>query len=165
MRYRLRVRSRPRDDSEEVLDAIRHQLKRMKLRAPPRPRDEDGKLLDPIIPADITQLTDERLGQLQSEFAAMAQYTQMQLALRAVEHAIAKRNDRIMRARVRLEKSGTNDDKAAKTDVDSRAKKTTQMLLVAESAERLTQAVHDGYIIGRDLCSREQTRRQQLWNK
>jgi hypothetical protein len=161
-RYKLKARTPQKDDSGDILDALRQQLTRMRVRAVRRPVDAEGEPLQPQFPHDVSKLTDEALARRQSEFAAMAQYAQFQLALRAVEHSIARRADRITRAKVRLEKSGTNDDKAAKTEVDSRSRATSHLLLIAEGGERLTQAVLDGYIIGRDLCSREQTRRQSM---
>lgn len=149
-------------DQDAVIDAMRERLKSMRLHSPRRPKKEDGSLLDPSLPADITSINDEHLGRLHGEFAAMCQYAQFQLAMRATEHAIAKRVDRFTRARVRLEKSGTNDDKAAKVEIDSRTRKSGIELLVGEGQERLTQAIFDSYLIGRDLCSREMSRRMGL---
>jgi hypothetical protein len=146
-------------DGREVLDSLKDKLKRMKLRVPERPRTDDGKLIDPRIPADITLLNDEQLGRLHGEFAAMSAYVYGQLGLRSVEHSIQKRIDKVTRAKVRLLKSGTVDDKAAKTEVDSRVKSSGEKLIVAEGAEVLTQAIMDSYLVGRDLCSREMTRR------
>lgn len=144
---------------DAILESIKARLREMKVRAPRRPKNEDGSLLEPVLPADITAISDLALGKLHGEFACMAQYAQFQHALRAVEYSVEKRHDKITRAKVRMEKSGTNDDKAAKVEVDSRCRESSLRLLVGEGQERLTEAVLNGYTIGRDLCSREMTRR------
>lgn len=146
-------------EKDQFIDELRVRLQRMKLHVPRRPKDENDEVLDPSMPSDITNLNDTRLGQLHGEFAAMASYVYGQLGLRSVEHAIAKRAERLTRAKVRIEKSGTVEDKAAKTEVDSRTRAVSELLLIAESTEVLTRAVFDGYLVGRDLCSREMTRR------
>lgn len=164
MRYIIRSggkeeTSRFQREREVVLQQLRDRLKQMRVKAPRRPRAEDGSKLDPLLPPDVTAITDEELGRLQGEFALMAQYAQFQVALRSIEHAIAKRGDRFTRARVRMEKTGAQADKAAKVEVDPRTRAISFELLVGESQETLTEAVLQGFVIGRDLCSREQTRR------
>jgi hypothetical protein len=144
---------------DELIVLLNERLRKMKLRVPHRPKDENERDMNPEMPADITSLNDEQLGKLHGEFAALASYVYGQLGLRSVEHAISKRADRLTRAKVRLEKDGTVEDKAAKTEVDKRTQAVSELLLVAEGTEVLTKAIHDGYLVGRDLCSREMTRR------
>lgn len=147
------------EEKDQFIAELKERLQKMKLRVPHRPKDESEEYLEPMMPGDITSLTDEGLGKLHGEFAAMVSYVYAQMGLRAVEHAISKRADRLMRARVRLEKSGTVEDKAAKTEVDSRTRAVSELLLVAESTEVLTKSILDGFIVGKELCSREMTRR------
>lgn len=151
-----------KDDSEEIIELLRDRLRQMKLRVPRRPRGAHDRPLDPKVPRDITMLNDEQLGRLHGEFAAMVAYVNGQLGLKSVEAAIARRADKITRARVRLTKEGTVDDKAAETEIDPRVVETGELLLVAESVEVMTKAIYDGYVVGRDLCSRELTRRMNL---
>jgi hypothetical protein len=159
------AKDRAQAAQSEVLELLRERLQKMRLRVPRRPKDIDGNPLDPQMPADITMLNDEQLGRLHGEFAAMVSYVYGQLGLRAVEHSISKRADKLMRAQVRLGKSGTVEDKAASTETDSRTRAVSELLLVAEATERLTQAIHDGYLVGRDLCSRDMTRRMSTNNQ
>lgn len=155
-----RLRTKKFDSGYDgVLDTMRARLDSMQVRVPRRPKNADGGLLEPRLPTDITALSPEGLGKLYNEFSCMAQYAQFQLALRSVEHAVTKRVDRLTKARVRLEKAGTNDDKAAKVEVDPRSRKSSLEQLTSEGEERLTQAVLDVYLIGKDTCSREMTRR------
>lgn len=163
-RYTIRkplepVKPKVPDDRELVIEQMRQRLKLMKVRAIPRPRNRKGDWLNPTLPTDITLVTDEALGRIHSEFACMAQYVQFQLALRAVEHAVSKREERVVRARIRLTKSGTNDDKAAKTEVASETRAASLTAMIGEAEEMLTQSLLDGYVIGKDVSSREMTRR------
>lgn len=151
-----------KDDSEEVLQVLHERLKRIRLKVPPRPLGPDGKPANPVLPRDITLLTDEKLGRLHGEFAAMVSYTYGQLAVQSVKHGISKRYERIVRAKVRLTKSGTVDDKAAKVEVDPRVQKSSLDMLAAESMEVLTESIHQGFQVGKDVCSREITRRMGL---
>lgn len=158
MRYILRSNSS--FDRAEILEEIRRKtFTRLRVQAFPRPTKRDGTLLDPRLPSDLTVLNDVQLGRLYSEFACMAQYVQLHIAERAVEYSLAKAEDRHVRARVRLTKSGTNGDKEAKTEMDPRAAKTGLRLFKGEAIHSMTEAVMAAYIIGRDATSREMTRR------
>lgn len=153
-----------RDNGEAILLELKERLRRMKLRVPQRPKDEKGNYIDPQVPPDITKLNDEQLGKLHSQFAAMMAYVYGQVGLRAVERAIAEQTNIKTRAHVRLVKTGTVADKQAKVETDSRAETSGEMLLVAQSAEGLTQAIFNAYQVGRDLCSRELTRRMNVYS-
>ena len=152
-------------ENPRAIDTIRDKIKPMMIKKIQRPVDENGDPLNPVLPPDLTALTDECLGRLFSEFACMAQYVKLHLAVRIVEVAEAKRSDKIMRARVRLEKTGTVEDKAAKVEVDPRTRKTSMSLLVDEGTETMTAAIMETYLIGRDACSREMSRRQRVYDQ
>lgn len=126
---------------------------------PQKPSRSDGSLIEPVLPPDLTVLTDEALGRLFSEFALCAQWAQLLLATYAVKTATKKRADKMTRAQVRLEKSGTNQDKEAKVELDPRTSESSYKLLLGEALSSLTDATLQGYLIGRDACSREMTRR------
>ena len=160
--HRRRYQKQVQHERDHVLDQLRSRLKKMRIRMPKRPLDEHGKCVDPMLPYDITQITDEELGRIHGAFALMAQYVKFQVSLRAVEHAIARRAENSIRARVRLEKDGTVADKAAQVEVDVRTRDVSLEALIGESEERLTEAILDGYLIGRDASSREIARRKEL---
>lgn len=159
---RRRYQKQVADEKDYVIDKLRERLRSMRLKMPKRPKDENGDWLDPMLPADITMITDEELGRIHGAFALMAQYVKFQVSLRAVEHAIAKRAENSIRARVRLEKDGTVADKGAQVEMDVRTRDVSLEALIGESEERLTAAILDGYLIGRDASSREIARRKEL---
>jgi len=151
------------DGVKEALAQVQKQFNQYQVRPPHRPLGDNGKPLNPILPTDLTRLNDVQLGRLQSEFACMAIYAKLHLAVRAIEHAAAKRAERLAKAKIRLEKSGTVDDKNAKVEVDPRVRAASFISLVREGGEVMTTALLESYVIGREACSREQTRRQRVF--
>lgn len=151
----------PKEDNRlrEVFDRIDSKFKSLGLTVPRRPKTLDGEDLNPELPADLTALTDQELGRLHGEFACMAQYIQLRLAQRSVETSVYKSEERKLRAKVRLEKTGTNPDKEAKAEVDPRVRELGFHYLVAEGAQTMTDAAMSAFLIGRDATSREMTRR------
>lgn len=141
---------------EKALERVRG----LGVRMIPRPLTRDGKPLDPVLPPDLTLLNDIQLGKLFSEFACMAQYVQFSMAQKSVDTAVRRREEKFIRAKVRLSKVGTVADKESKVEVDPVARKAAFETSVSESTEVLTEAVMQQYLIGRDACSREMTRRQ-----
>lgn len=150
------------DRLKEVFERIDKKFRTLGLRVPPRPVGEDGEPLDPVLPPDLTALSDQQLGRLFSQFACMAQYIQLYLARRGVETAVYKSEEKKLRAKVRLEKSGTSPDKDAKAEVDPRVREMGFHYLVAEGAWTMTDAAMNAFLIGRDATSREMTRRISL---
>lgn len=150
------------DSYDAILDSLKRKYKLLKLQAPRRPKAEGGKKLNPSLPFDITAISDERLGRLHGEFAAMSQYALFWASYAAVKHAIVRREDRLMRARVRMTVTGSQADKSAKVEISSRVQKLARRMLIVEGVEVLAKATLDGYIIGRDATSREITRRTTL---
>lgn len=156
-------RSRPpvRDESE-ALEEVKTLFQALRVRVLPRPKKSDGELLDPVLPGNLTKLSDEALGNLLGDFAKMVQFIKPRMALKSVELAIQRRRERIIRAQVRAEKHGTVHDKDAQVDCDSRTREAGFHVLVSEGVGTMTDAVMEGYIIGRDTVSREITRRISL---
>ena len=130
-----------------------------------RPLREDGSPLNPVLPADLTFLDDIQLARLYSEFSLMSQYVKLQLARMVVEHSDDKRQEKMTRALVRLEKSGQVGDKDAKCEVDPKTRESAYRTQVSYGTQVLTEAMLESYLIGRDSCSREQTRRQRVWEE
>jgi hypothetical protein len=155
--------ARPVED--RVMDRVRERFDTLRVRTPARPTDSKGEPLNPRLPNDLTTLNDEELGRVFSEFACMCVYVKMHLAVRAVEHAEAKRRDKITRAQVRLTKEGTVEDKAAQVEVDSKTRSSSYELLVVEGTEVMTSALMESFLIGRDAASREMSRRQAAFRE
>lgn len=150
----------PRMVEQNTLQEIRRKFDKMQLRLPARPLSGSGEPLNPQLPADLTVLTDIKLGQLFSEFCCMAQYAQLQLAIKAVETSAKKRLERVVRAQSRLTKEGTVGEQEAQVEIDPSVRDAAFHTLVQEGTESMTNAMLQGYMIGRDACSRELTRRQ-----
>lgn len=159
------VFKRADDGEKELKKSFGDVLKELDVRTVPRPKEAGGIPLNPVLPSDLTLLDDVELGRLFSEFACMAQYVKLRLAVKAVMFSYAKRGEKIVRAKTRLEKSGTVEDKSAKVEVDPRVREASFQTLVSEGADSLTDAVMECYLIGRDMCNREQTRRQIAYEK
>lgn len=150
-------------DDVSVLEQISVEVKKAKFSIPSRPKNADGSNLDPMLPCDLSIISSEELGKLHGQFACMAQYAKLRLAIRSVYKAISKRQDKITRAMVRLEKSGHDGDKTAKTEIDPRIIKVSLDLLKDEGIEACMDAFLESYIIGRDACSREMSRRDMVF--
>lgn len=147
-------------DDNQAVEMARARLKAAKLRMMSRPMREDGEPLDPVLPMNITEISGEELGNLFGEFAIMSQYAVQIVAISSVERAARARIDKYTRAVVHLQKSGTIADKAAKVEVDARVRTTGFDLLKGDSTTALTESMLNSFVIGRDCCSREMSRRQ-----
>lgn len=136
-------------------------MKRLNLRTIPRPSTKDGKPIFPTLPNDLTTLDDHQLGRLYTQFAAMASYVQLELAVVAVERAAVKHVERRLRAERRVVSDGTNiPDRDAEVENDSRVREWALEGTKAEALEMMLTSTLQSYLIGRDATSREQTRRQ-----
>jgi len=151
--------------SEEisVFEEIAKVMKTSRLQMPERPKNEDGSDMNPMLPYDISIISSEELGKLYGQFACMCQYAKIRLAVRSVRKAISKRRDKMVRATVRLEKNGHDGDKTAKTEIDPRTTEVSLALLTEEGTELLMDAALESYLIGRDACSREMSRRDMVF--
>lgn len=160
-----RTQHNPQDETRTIHEEAWAGLEAAQLYGVPRPVTTDGSLLNPRLPPDLTVLNDIMLAKLFSEFACMAQYAKLHLARMAVMAAEAKRNEKLVRAKIRLEKSGQVGDRDAKTEIDPKTVEASFNTHVASGTFDLSEAVMEGYLIGRDACSREQTRRQNIFEK
>ena len=149
----------------EASGLVWDKFRRMGLPLPRRPKDRDGKDLNPQLPTDLTALNDAQLGKVYGEFCVMAQYAQTRLAVHSVTKSVQEAARRYAAAETRLRKEGTVADKASQAEVDPRVRARAVAVLVGESVETLTQAVLEGYLIGRDALSREMTRRSWAFER
>lgn len=134
-------------------------LKAARIRMMTRPLADDGTPLDPKLPNNVTEITSEELGDIHSQFAIMTQYAIQITAIADIERAARARIDKFTRAKTHLFKTGTVQDKAAKVETDPAVQKSSFETLKSDSTHVLTRAMLDSYLTGRDLCSREMTRR------
>lgn len=156
--------------SDVASDYVGEALARVKLNMGPlqlpyirRPAiGSSDELLNPRLPINLTSLNDVQLGRLHGEFCLMAQYVQLQMAVKAVEKATAQKAEKITRAESLLRRSGTVADKAAQVEIDPRVLARSLSSLVGENVEKLSEAFFEVFLIGRDACSREMSRRQWI---
>lgn len=143
-----------------ALDVIKKRLERLQLGLPERPCGPSGDPLDPKLPSDLTSLNDIKLGKLYGQFCQMSQYAQLHLAIYSVQKSVYRQAEKYLRARSHLQQEGTVADKSASVECDKRVREMTMKSLVEQGTEDLTQAMLASFLIGRDACSRELTRRQ-----
>ena len=154
------------ESQEERFAELIRRLGILRLSKVERPLYEDGEPMSPVLPPDLSAITDEALGSLYTEFCAMAQWVGFQVALSSVVRArleiVAKR----VRSRVYLNQSGNREERAAKADTDPQVTSTEDELLLAQNLEALAFPVLNSYLIGKEATSREITRRQGTdWNR
>ncbi len=143
-----------------VVRIIRKRLSDAGLVLLERPLGEDGENLEPCLPYDLTVIDDVCLGRLYGQFCLMAQYSQMQAALYATRSAVFRQTEKLIRAEEWMRQEGTVKDKEHSNEASTRVKNITFKAQVESGTERLTTAMLESYVIGRDACSRELTRRQ-----
>lgn len=147
------------DGHDAVMASLKKRFMKMSVKTIPRPKDYDGHDLNPRLPPDLTALNDEELGCLYGHFCQMVQYVQLQLAMQGVRRALSERAEKYERAKAWLMKSGTVGDKEAQVEVEQEVQKRGLEALVESAAESLKDHLMQSYLIGKDACSRELTRR------
>lgn len=147
------------DGHDLVMGTLKKRLSKMRIKMIARPTDYDGHDLNPKLPPDLTALNDEELGSLYGHFCQMVQYVQLQLAVQGVRRALSERAEKYERARAWLMKGGTVGDKEAQVEVEQEVQAKGLEALVESAAESLKDHLMQSYLIGKDACSRELTRR------
>ncbi len=156
----------PSTTQEDDFESLIQKLQRLNLNRVSRPVYEDGDPMDPQLPPDLTQLTDDALGSLYTEFCAMAQWVGFQHSVSSVSRARLEVAAKRIRSRVYLAQSGNREEKAALTDVNPEVRSIEDQLLLAQNLEMLAFPVLNSYLIGKEATSREMTRRQGTdWNR
>lgn len=130
------------------------ELARLGATLPGQPQEE------PDSPHDVTRLSSDDLGKLHAQFAGYAVYLGARVALARVAAAEEKAYLDHVAAEIRLRKTGTVQDKAAKTINDARFISAEQRKIIAEARYDLLKARMEGYRDIRDALSREISRRQ-----
>lgn len=147
------------EGNEHVMGILKKRLERMRIVLLERPTDAKGRDLNPVLPPDLTSLNDEQLGRLYGQFCQMVQYVQLQLATQGVKRALADRAEKWVRAKTWLMKSGTVGDKEAQVEVELAVQERSLKALTEGAAESMKDQIMQSYLIGKDACSREVTRR------
>jgi hypothetical protein len=152
--------------TEDRVKSLVKKLEVLRLRPIDRPTFSDGSPMEAALPPDLTIITDEELGELYTQFCAMAQWVGFQYAVaqrtRAQLEILAKR----VRSRSYLSQHGNREEKAARSDIDPVVVSSEDELQVAADIEGLTYPVLNAYLIGKEATSREITRRQGVdWGR
>jgi hypothetical protein len=122
----------------------------------------NGQPLEPRLPRDLTQLNDQQLGRLLTEFCIVLQWAKGVHTLHAVEAAEAVRYEKIVRAKAFLAAEGNRETRSALVETDRAVVEASERASVADAMREMLYAVYDGYLVGRDAISRELTRRIEL---
>jgi len=158
-----KVREEMAEIDSSVSDQSLRRLAKAQLALPDRPVDGNGVAISPQLPPDLTILSNQELGALYTEFCAMVAYAYGQAALTDVEYTIKREAHSLAKTKAML---ASNEAKLylkkAETKVGKQFQKLARDELVAESTAKLTQAVLEGFITGKESTSREITRRQGL---
>ena len=161
--YRLREsRKGIAGRAKQAIKEVYQFRKSLKIAEPKRPLDTDGARLEPVLPPDLTALSDEELGMLHGQYASMAQYATHHLAVVALRRAVCATVERRLKALARIRGKGKHYEKAAQAEIQEEVQDAVDALLVEENSHTLTEAILQGYLIGRDATSREMTRRYNL---
>lgn len=126
--------------------------------------DSSKRTINPRLPEDLTALGDRELGKLAGQMTAMGQWLEEQLALADIEHTAHEAHLEQLKARVRLEVTGTVPDKAAKVEADPRVIAAVNETFLKEATFKLLRAKLRGYDKAYTALSREQTRREMERN-
>lgn len=140
-------------------EAIEH-CEKLPLVAPMRPVDEHGEVIDPSLPPDVTLLTGEELGRLHAQMVAMIEWLEWKVAEADSRAATAEAFLEHTKAEVRLRKSGTVSDKAAKTLNDQRVVNAEVSFISFNAKARLLKGRVRGYDKVASALSREMSRRE-----
>lgn len=137
-------------------------VKKAQIRMPTKPEYNE-----PRLPRDITKLSNRDIGNLMVQFGAWSSYAGGVLAQADVDRIMWTRIESVIRAKVMLSLIGGMGgsklyEKKAEIELDDDVRKAARELSVAEATYKLTQAIANGYVTGKELCSREITRREKL---
>lgn len=114
----------------------------------------------PQMPEDITELGDKDLGHYMGIYSAWISYAESVSALADIRATTRENIFDFVQAKVRIEKSGTVQDKSDQTTVDERYQEALSDFETASATRSLTQSLLRGYIRNYEALSRELTRRQ-----
>ena len=152
---------RPTQVAEDVrLQSLIDKLVSWRIKPIERPVYEDGEDINPVLPQDLTRITDQALGALYTEFSAMVVWTGYRHGLAAVLRAKLEAEKERTFSRLFLMQSGNREEKKAKADTHPTMIEVEDDFLLAQSMETLLYPILQGYVTGKESTSREITRRQ-----
>lgn len=118
--------------------------------------------IDPQMPNDVTELTSVELGRLHAQFVAVVEWLDVARALADISASNAEAFLEHVKSEVRLQKSGTVQDKTAKTLKDKRVFDAEQKFFMKEARAKILKARVGGMEKCAAALSREMTRRQVI---
>jgi hypothetical protein len=114
---------------------------------------------DPDMPSDVTELSSQELGTLYAQFVAYTEFLESKAALAEITSEEDAAYHLHIEAEVRLSKSGTVQDKAAKTLQDPKYIESEIRAISSKAKAKLLRARAKGYERCGNALSREMTRR------
>jgi hypothetical protein len=124
-----------------------------------QPKYKTGFHCRPVMPSDVTRITNDELGKLHGEFVLMCEWLDWIVAeadLRSASHESYLGH---IKAEIRLKKSGTVADKDSKTLNDKKYIEEELKALTLNAKSKLLRARLRGYERCASALSREMTRR------
>lgn len=141
---------------DDALDFV----EQLHLQLPQQPLGPTGEPLQPQLPADITKLSNERLGQLYGEFVAVATYADAQLGLSDIVHVETEYTSEMTEARWGLHTEGQNkDERTYALRTNSHVKHARESALTKRARKVLLSKLISGYERAINALSREMSRR------
>lgn len=142
------------------LEALLAKLASWRIKPVERPVYPDtGEDINPVLPSDLTRLTDTELGALYTEFSAMVVWVGYRHGLAATLRIKLEAEKNRMFSRLFLQQSGNREEKKAKADTDPGMVEVEDDWILAQTMETLLFPILQGYIAGKEATSREITRR------
>jgi hypothetical protein len=153
------------EDAYRVSSSAYDEMLRRGIKLPARPQGGSSDLLDedgvPIIPIDIVELSESRLGELSTYVQLYYSYVIGQLADVKNKYKEAKEQHEFVSSEVRLTKDGTSADKEARKITDRRYVMSRAKAFELECLHNLLNAVVDSWDANWKLISRLITVREQ----
>jgi len=136
-------------------------VKKARLPIPKRPTDAEGTPIVPKLPQELANATGMMLARLMSQYTGLADYAGYATALADIDLSTATHVYEHVLAKVRLQKTGSVQERTDKALTDPRVRSAARHYYSAEALAKLTNALSRSY--ERDLAtvSREVTRRGQ----
>lgn len=152
---------RTRGDVEQyrVTQAAIAKIRKAGLPKPEQYIDAEGNPLNPRLKKDLARTDNASLGRMMTEFTAAAEYASYAAAIADIDRSVEKSILEYTEAKVRLTKTGTEQKKRDKTQVDPHVIEARQRFLEKDALATLTATIARSYERAISTISREITRR------